>query len=168
MSYRAAQWCLFVAFLAHNVEEGATVGTYLPHSQSLLSRHFGMADAAARITPASFAWALVAVSAAALVLVGFGRRQPFLPVLLAAVMLVNVVVPHVPAAVALGGYAPGVVTAVLVILPYSIWFLLRSIREGQASWRGVVGALVAAPVLITVSIGAVFLITLAATVAPNQ
>lgn len=36
---------------------------------------------------------------------------------IAWVLLVNVLVPHVPAAVVLGGYAPGVVTAVLVNVP---------------------------------------------------
>lgn len=38
----------------------------------------------------------------------------------AVVLLANVLVPHVPAAVVLGGYAPGVVTAVLVNLPVSV------------------------------------------------
>ena len=167
MSYRTAQWCLFAAFLAHNLEEGATVGAYLPKSQSMLSEYFGVAEMAARVTQAHFAWALVAVSAAGFVFVSLGGWRPFLPVLLAAVMLVNVLVPHVPAAIALGGYAPGVVTAVLVNLPYSRWFLLRSVKEGQASRREVVTALVVAPAVIAVSIGAVFLATFAATVAPN-
>lgn len=41
-------------------------------------------------------------------------------------MLVNVVVPHVPAALFAGGYAPGVVTAVLVSLPVSLLYLRRT------------------------------------------
>ena len=41
----------------------------------------------------------------------------------ALILLANVMVPHVPAAIALGGYAPGVVTAVALNLPLSLWIL---------------------------------------------
>lgn len=53
-----------------------------------------------------------------------------LSVAIAAVMFLNVFVPHVPAALLLGGYSPGVATAVLVNLPVSVYFLRRSAREG--------------------------------------
>ena len=49
----------------------------------------------------------------------------------AAVILVNVIVPHVPAAIVLGGYAPGVITAVAINLPLAIW-MLRNAREPPA------------------------------------
>jgi len=42
---------------------------------------------------------------------------------LAWVMLANVLLPHVPAAFALGGYTPGLATAVAVNLPLSLWAL---------------------------------------------
>ncbi|MHB0972379.1 MAG: HXXEE domain-containing protein [Thermoanaerobaculia bacterium] len=167
MSYRAAQWCLFFAFLAHNVEEAATAGAYLPRIRSVASEILGVAVVAVRVTPTSFGWALVAVSAAGLVTALLGRRWPYLSIVLAAVMLVNVVMPHVPAAVALGGYSPGLVTAVLVNLPYSGWFLRRSLREGSASRRGIVAAIVVAPVVMVVALGLVFVITTAATAVPD-
>jgi hypothetical protein len=43
-------------------------------------------------------------------------------------MLVNVIVPHVPLAIWSGGYAPGVVTAVLLNLPADLLWL-RSRRR---------------------------------------
>ncbi|HEY0650569.1 HXXEE domain-containing protein [Phenylobacterium sp.] len=46
---------------------------------------------------------------------------------IAWVLLVNVLVPHVPAAFTLGGYAPGVVTAVAVNLPVCL-LALRLLR----------------------------------------
>src|SRR5437660_2794948 len=46
-----------------------------------------------------------------------------------SLFLVNVFLPHLPAAVILGGYAPGVVTAVAIQLPYSIYFARRTVRE---------------------------------------
>ena len=45
---------------------------------------------------------------------------------LAVAMVVNVVVPHVPAAVLTGGYVPGVVSAVLVNLPVAASYLRRA------------------------------------------
>jgi hypothetical protein len=44
--------------------------------------------------------------------------------LLAAILLANVLIPHVPAAWRLGGYAPGVITAVAVNLPVCLLALM--------------------------------------------
>jgi hypothetical protein len=44
-------------------------------------------------------------------------------------MLLNVFVPHVPAALIFRGYAPGVVTAVLINLPLMGYLALRAVRE---------------------------------------
>lgn len=46
-----------------------------------------------------------------------------------AVVALNVLW-HVGAAVAFGGYVPGVVTAVLVNAPFSVYFFRRAAREG--------------------------------------
>ncbi len=46
---------------------------------------------------------------------------------LAWVMLANVMLPHVPAAFVLGGYTPGLVTALAVNLPLTLW-VLRATR----------------------------------------
>lgn len=50
---------------------------------------------------------------------------------IAAILLVNVLVPHVPAAVVLGGYAPGVITAVALNLPAAV-LALRLLRAPSA------------------------------------
>ena len=49
--------------------------------------------------------------------------------LVAWILLLNVLAPHVPAAIWLGGYAPGVATAVLVNLPLCAWVILS--RRGR-------------------------------------
>ena len=46
---------------------------------------------------------------------------------IALILLVNVVIPHVPAAVVLGGYAPGVLTALALNLPIG-FVALRLLR----------------------------------------
>ena len=128
MSDRAARWGLLAALLLHNLEEALTVGAYLERSQRAVSQWPVLSDAATQVTPVSSGWALFAVSAAAAVAVALGARWPVLPRLLAWVMVINLVVPHVPAAIALGGYSPGVLSAVLVNLPYAVWFLRRRSR----------------------------------------
>lgn len=131
MSDRAARWGLLWALLLHNLEEALTVGAYLERSQRAVSEWPVLRETAARVTPDSFGWSLLAVSATAAVAVALGARWPVLPKVLAWIMLINVAVPHVPAAIALGGYSPGVLSAVLVNLPYAVWFLRR--RSGKAA-----------------------------------
>jgi hypothetical protein len=47
-----------------------------------------------------------------------------------------VVVPHVPAAIVFHGYAPGVVTAVLINLPVMSILVIRMLREGWVhGWK---------------------------------
>jgi hypothetical protein len=48
---------------------------------------------------------------------------------IALILLANVLVPHVPAAIVLGGYAPGVAAAVAVNLPVCL-FALALLRRG--------------------------------------
>ena len=51
-------------------------------------------------------------------------------------MLANVFVPHVPAAILFRGYAPGVVTAVLINLPVMSLLTFRMLREGWVhGWK---------------------------------
>jgi len=49
--------------------------------------------------------------------------------IVAWVMVVSVLAPHVPAAVVHGGYAPGVVTSVLLALPVGLLYLRRSVAS---------------------------------------
>ena len=74
-------------------------------------------------------------AAAAAVIVGIRRDQPAVPGVVAATMLVNVLVPHVPAAVRARGYAPGLVTAVTLVLPATGRYLLQAGRQGLLSQR---------------------------------
>lgn len=53
---------------------------------------------------------------------GFFSKR-FLLTTLAAVFLINAFIPHILGAIYLGSYFPGVVTAVLLYLPYVYWML---------------------------------------------
>lgn len=84
----------------------------------------------ALLLPFVIAVAKVTVAALAVVVADTtGPPRPWTTValrLLAAVMVLNVVVPHLPAAVLTGGYVPGLVTALLINLPVATAFLVRA------------------------------------------
>lgn len=77
-----------------------------------------------------------------------------------SIFLVNVFVPHVPAAVALSGYAPGVVTAVAIELPFSVYFLRRSVRDRVVS--GAMAALAVGLAALVLVVGLATLYAIAA------
>ena len=68
---------------------------------------------------------------------GGGGAGVTLLVCIQAMMLVNVFA-HLSLAAMMGGYAPGVVTAVAVELPFSIFMLRRAARERWVSGRAMV------------------------------
>lgn len=119
----------------HNLEELCTVRAALaqPPLDTLLAR-WGVTPERAWSAFRLLNWS-VSGAAAAAVIAGVSQRRPELPGITAATLLVNVAVPHVPAAVRAGGYAPGVVTAVTLVLPVTSRHLLRSYRDGLLSRR---------------------------------
>lgn len=113
--WRGFAWLVFAAFAVHNVEEAAAMPAYAAR----------MAGRLPLPHPAAYAAVVAAVTLAGLAatIVAVRRDRPRLVGLLAIIMLVNVLVPHVPAALFSGGYAPGVVTAVLLNLPIDAGYL---------------------------------------------
>ena len=71
-------------------------------------------------------------------------------------MLVNVVVPHIPAAIIFRGYAPGVVTAVVINLPVMTFLSVRAIKDGYVSGRKAVAFAVGVPLGIVAALPALF------------
>ena len=164
LSYRSLQWLVFLCLALHNLEEGLTMGAYLPRVRETLRQ--STSPAMLELLPGveqfhvGLVWATL-LPLALTVIATTGRQaayKPYLVAAIAAVLLVNVFVPHVPAAVALGGYSPGLATAVLVNLPFSIYFLRRSVREGRIGRRGLAGIVVVA--LAVVLLGLPLLFTL--------
>ena len=86
--------------------------------------------------------ALLVLSAAAFALTWLSVRQgpqsawAYLTFGYIVAMLVNVLVPHVPAAIWFHSYAPGLVTAVAINLPLMSWLAWRAVRDGWVSgWK---------------------------------
>ncbi len=72
------------------------------------------------------------------------------------VMLVNVFVPHLATAIRFRKYSPGIVTGLLLNLPFSIYLFQRAMQEGFMPWQLIWILLAIAPfasiALITISL----------------
>jgi len=123
ISSRSAFTALIAAFLLHNVEEAITICRY------------PVENPFPAIQPASCRQFLVAVSilsVAGLLVYIFAMRTKKIPVYyfistgLAAVLLLNVLMPHVFVAIYTLHYTPGLVSAILLNLPFSLMVLIKN------------------------------------------
>lgn len=71
-------------------------------------------------------------------------------------MLVNVVVPHVPAALVVRQYAPGVVTAVAINLPLMTYLAWLAVRDRWVTGMRAVAFGVGVPLVLGVALATVF------------
>ena len=118
-----------VALLLHNLEEALTMRAALPQMQGKWSAFLGRPVSLPSAHQYDVALVLITAFAFALWLAA-GRWSGAATALVAlqVVMAVNVLT-HVAGAVLLGGYAPGLVTAVLVEAPVSVILFRRLRRE---------------------------------------
>ena len=125
---RTAGLALIAALALHDLEEGLAYALLHGQVETMLDAYH---VSWWRPEPAVFALLLTAVTLAVGLLAAWAATgaatsaKVFTLRAVAAVLLVNVPLPHLLAAWTFGGYAPGVATAVLVNLPVSIWVLWR-------------------------------------------
>ncbi|GAA1648443.1 HXXEE domain-containing protein [Georgenia ruanii] len=126
-----AAWALVTALTVHNAEEALTMGPFLRSGAAVGP----VAPGPDLLVP--FLVVVTALTVGAWLLAGAataGRRWAGDALaVLAVVMVVNVVVPHVPGALLTGGYVPGVVSAVVVNLPVALAYLRRARRRRQGA-----------------------------------
>jgi hypothetical protein len=123
---------LIFAVLLHNAEEGIAYSSSRSEATQLARLVWPAIDLPTVIEFQAVLLLLTAAVGAGLAWAANTQRELqawWALKLTASVLLTNVIIPHVPAAIALGGYAPGVITAVALNLPLSIWIL----GQGPAS-----------------------------------
>ena len=143
-------WLVPVLLALHNAEEALFFPRYLPFVISRLPG--GWQSLAAPLTTGQVWAALAVVTAGAFAVAWWAVRRPASPaarwtlLLVQTTMLLNALWHVLTAAVLFGGYAPGLVTGVLVNLPFSIYLLRRAAAERwlspPARWALVPAALV--------------------------
>ena len=156
LSYRSLQRLLVLVIALHNLEEGVTVPAFLPRVRAHLQQIPAFHDVALPTAERMYV-ALVVVTLVPGLLVGWattGRdsvvKREIVAILVAA-LLWNVLIPHVPAAILLGGYAPGVLTAVAINLPFAVYFFRRSAHERMLTRRQIGVALLIGLLLLMVA-----------------
>jgi hypothetical protein len=155
LSDRSVQWLAFAFLALHNLEEGLTMRAYFPRIRELLREHAPASPISDIPALTQFYAALAGATIFPLILVLIAttgkpsKLKFYLVALVQAQVCLNVFVPHVPAAFVLGGYAPGLATAVIINLPFSVYFFRRSLRESHVTRRGLlIMLLVALPLLL--------------------
>ncbi len=150
MTYAKLQWLFPVAVTLHNLEEAI----WMPGWQLHLA-----AQIPARPPRASeFRIALVVITLAAFGVTYLSiRRGPqsvwaYLTFGSVVALLANVFVPHLSVAILFGGYAPGVVTAILINLPLMTLLVFRAVRDGWVSGGRAVAFGVGVPMALGVAI----------------
>ena len=136
LSYRSVQRLLPVVIALHNAEEALTAPAYLPRVDDYVARVPMLRDAGLPPSLTQLYIALVVVTIVPALMIGWattGRESAAkrgLVAVVAAALLWNVLLPHVSAMIAFRGYAPGGLTALVVNLPFCVYFFRRSSRDG--------------------------------------
>lgn len=155
MLFRKVQWLFPIAVTLHNLEEAIWMPGWDARHAARLPLHPPAGEIRA---------ALIVLTVAAFVVTYLSARKgpqsiwAYLTFGCIIAVLANVFVPHVPAAIMFRGYAPGVVTAVLISLPVMSWLAVRAVRDGWVvGWKAVAYGL-GMPLLLGCSIVVLFMV----------
>lgn len=153
MTFSRLAWCGLVVVALHNAEEALTIPTWLPARLEELETRFHMRPLAAdtdRLYPGLIMATLLPVIWVALTARSGPRSIGTYSILvLYGFFLANAIMPHLAGSLVLGGYTPGVITAGLLLVPFSAWLGFRAVADGYASkWGLCVSLLVAVALYI--------------------
>ncbi len=149
MPTRQALWLVPALLAVHNAEEALFFPRYLPLVLARLPR--GWQSVAAPLTTGQVWSALAVVTSVAFAVAWWAHRRPdnrtalWLLLLIQSAVLLNAFWHLAVAVVLFSGYAPGMVTALVLNLPFSLYLLRRAVREQwlspPARWALVPGAI---------------------------
>jgi hypothetical protein len=141
VSRKALLWLVPIFITIHNLEEALLMPAFL-QTRNLSVPNF-LRSLLPPITYRQFLISLLVVTAIPYLIAWLANwerenhRGVYLLLGLQVVMLFNVLA-HVMMAAAMGGYAPGVITALVINLPFSFYLLRRAAKEKWVSPRGMV------------------------------
>lgn len=153
MSFRRLQWLFPIAVTLHNGEEALFMPAWdVAHSNQIPLHPRAAVIWLALLLLTAIAYVITALSA---------KRGPqsvwaYLLFGYIAATWVNVFVPHIPAAIFFRGYAPGVITAVLINLPLMSILLFQVVRDHWVSGIKAAACSVLVPLALACSVAAFF------------
>lgn len=132
LSFDQLLWLVPIFFILHNLEEAPFMEDWskrlpLKIHPTVSTRQFVIA-----VTVLTLAGFLVTY----LGLIHINKPTGYLLVLeIQAILLWNAFIPHIGSLVRFRMYSPGVVTAIVITIPFSIYLFGRSFQEGVLSWK---------------------------------
>ena len=152
MSRNSLLWLVPVLLTIHNLEEAVAMPAFIEKRNAAVPG--SLREFIPPVTYKQFLISLIIITIIPYLLVLFwpGRKWTiYLLVGLQVVMLINVFA-HVMMAIFVRGYAPGVATALIINLPFSLYLLRRAVSERWISkraavWMFPIGLLVHGPAL---------------------
>ncbi len=139
MSKKNLLWLVPILITVHNLEEAVFMPIFLARRNTAIPNFLhGLLPP---ITYGQFLLALFIMTATPYLIAWFANRERervgvgmFLLLSVQVMMLVNVFA-HMGMAILVSGYAPGVVTAIAINLPFSVYLLRHAVRERCVSGR---------------------------------
>jgi hypothetical protein len=131
LSFDRLLWLVPIFFMLHNIEEAPFMESW---SQRLpLKIHLN-------VTTRQFVIAVTFLTLAGFLLTYIGveylaNQTGYLIVLgIQIILFFNAFIPHIASTILFRMYSPGVITAVLITLPFSLYLFRRAIYEDMLSW----------------------------------
>jgi hypothetical protein len=141
MNKKLTLWMVPILITVHNIEEALFMPAVIERRNSSIP--IALSALLPPVTYKQFLLALFIVTAIPYFVAWYTSRAPEREarvswlLCLQIIMFINVFA-HAGMALLIGGYAPGVVTALAIILPYSIFLLGRALRESWVSKKALV------------------------------
>jgi hypothetical protein len=145
MSHPAIFWLVPVLFALHNLEEG--LGLFIQPGQAMI-------PGGKEYHPSQFIIGVVLLTILVIAGTAWGMSHPEAQISFAviagfqAVIFMNAVFPHLVALYKTKRYHPGLGTAVLINIPFSLFLFGKMIFEGWIDIGILLGLLAAAPILM--------------------
>lgn len=139
--YPKLRWLLVPVVAAHNFEEWLTFETY---QNASVAERLGVHSEAPSWPAMQLGLLLVTLAPAGIVAsAALGKQwwwKDAAVCWVGGIFLANVFLPHIPAAIMVGGYSPGVLTAALINLPFFPFLFRQAVLEGRLTTRQVLFA----------------------------
>jgi len=132
LSFERLLWLVPIFFMLHNMEEAP----FMERWSKRLPFKFHPIDSTRQVVIAMIFLSLGGFLVTYLGVEYLANQTGYLIVLgIQAILLFNAFVPHIAATMRFRLYSPGVVTAILITLPFSFYLFRRALNENVLTWR---------------------------------
>lgn len=135
-------WLVPLFFAIHNVEEVPFMAKWTEKLDSPIHP---------KVTTRQFAIAVTFLTLGSIVITYYGTRNPdgylgpIAIMAIQAILFVNAIVPHIVMTMKMRLYSPGLITAVLINIPFTIYLFTRAINEHKITPGLIIMLFLAAP-----------------------